>query len=559
MLDGMGRVGVTFIRSVFVAVGVAAVLLGLGGMHELLWQRSPDYDRWDLPYYVLQLFVLSSEPLQDGGPFPWRLEAARFLAPLFTLLTVVETGRVLLDEELRRLRSRSARGHAVVVGNTAFARALADRLTGAGQRVVVVGTKPADTTTPAVLRGAGLRQARYVYVCGGHDETNHAATIAVRDAIAGLERPPWVYVQLNQARECQALQARRIGVAGANRFRLDYFHVDEIAARNLYRLHPLPAPPGAPARVVIAGDGDFRRPLIVETAARFRHTPARLCLAVVGPGSQRTVAELAARFPFVAAAGIAASEDELDPWLASAGTEEGCDRLYLCHADEQESLDLALARPDLWRAVSGTIFVPTHAYDALAEAFHGRRGADLLDEVNDKIRIFPILTRACDAGIITDDLTERLARRIHERYLVAAGQDPTHGWARLSESVRNANRAQVQGIAEKISAVGCVIAVRRGATGGDITPDEVERLAVVEHDRWRAERRSQGWRYGPVRDDRRRRHPDLVGWYELSEEGREQARNAVRWLPELLADEGFSLVRLTRARPPAQSPRLSDR
>ncbi|GAA3278756.1 hypothetical protein Dvina_12640 [Dactylosporangium vinaceum] len=552
----MTRAGLTLIRSVFVAVAVAAVLLGLSGMHQLLQARSPGYDRWDLPYYTLQLFVLSSEPLQDGGPYPWQLEVARFLAPLFTLLTVVETGRVLLGEQLRRLRSRAAREHAVVLGDTPFARALTERLTAAGRRVVTVAARPGDTITLAMLRGAGLRQARHVYVCGRHDETNHAATVVVRDAIAGLARPPWVYVQLNRAKECQALQARRLGAAGAGRFRLEYFHVDDIAARNLYRLHPLHPPAGGgPVRVIIAGAGDFRRPLIVETVARFRHAPAQLRLTVVGPGSQRTVAELAARFPFLAAADIAAGEDELDPGRPGAA---GCERLYLCHADEQASLDLALSSPALWRAVTGTIVVVTHTHGALAEAFHGRPGVDLLDEVGRKLLIFPVLTRACDAGIITDDLTERLARRIHERYLATSGQGGGPGWAGLAESVRNANRAQVEGIAEKLRALGCVIAVR-GHQDGDASmrPEEIERLAIVEHDRWQAERRAQGWRHGPVRDDGRRRHPDLVSWPELSEASREQARDVVRWLPELLADEGFSLVRLQPASAPA--PRLSGR
>jgi hypothetical protein len=70
------------------------------------------------------------------------------------------------------------------------------------------------------------------------------------------------------------------------------------------------------------------------------------------------------------------------------------------------------------------------------------------------------------------------------------------------------------------------------------------RSASQQGDRWRQERQRQGWRFGAVRDEQRRRHPDLVGWHELGEEGREKSRDAVRWMSDVLAEEGFALVRL---------------
>lgn len=553
----------------FAAVGVAAVVLGWVGMSELLARRTPGgYNRWDVPYYVMQLFVLGSDPLQNGGPYPWQLELARFLAPLFTLLTVVETGRVLLAEEVNRLRSRTARRHVVVCGNTPFARELARQLLVAGHRVVAVRSEPlrvdatdtdrllcvpGDATVPAVLRDAGVRRARYVYVCGADDEVNHAVAIAVRDTLVDLDEPPWIYVQLNRQQECQALQARRLGAASANRFRLDYFHVDDVAARTLYRLHPLAARPGEPLRIVIAGDSTFRGVLLVETArfwrARTDIVAGDLSVAVVGPDAERLVADLVDRYRFLAqTCRIEPYERDLTSWLAQREPEQRYERLYLCYADEQYNLDMALTRPDLWHATAGTIFVVTYRYAALAEAFHGRREVDLLDEVNHKIQIFPVTTNACDAGAIADDLTERLARQIHQRYQRAAGGrsgPPADGWSQLSESTRNANRAQVQGIAEKIQLLGCVIAVRRGGQDDAyVTEAEIERLARLEHDRWQQERHQQGWRFGAVRDDQHRRHPDLVAWHELSEDGREKARDAVRWLADILAEEGFTLVRL---------------
>lgn len=566
---GGSRERVTIVWSVFVAVGITAFVLGWHGMTQYLARvDQPAYSGWDVLYFVLQLYVLGAEPLENLGGKPVALELARFMAPLFTLLTVVETGRILLAGEVRRLRARMARRHAVVCGDTAFAKALAEQLFATGRRVVVVRSQPfgslelrhrrmlgvpGDPRSPAVLRGAGIRRARHLYVCGDDDQVNHAVAVAASTELQHRRLPPWIYVQLNRQQTCASLQARRLGAAGSNRFRLDYFHVDDVAARMLYRRHPLRRVSGRPIRLLLAGDGSFPRVLLVETARYWRDLPGtareQLQVDVIGPDATRTVAALAARFPFLdTVCRINRHNESLDTWLPRISGHARYDRIYLSYRDEQWMLDLALERPDLWQAVTEAVFVATYANAALADAFHGGEFNDLLDEVNGKLQVYPIITRACDAQLISDDLTERLARQIHQRYLRAARGRPSAAssvdWSRLSESMRNANRAQVQGIATKLQALGCVIAVRNGEDGL-ITTHEVERLAVLEHLRWCAERSSQGWRFGTVRDDRRRRHPDLVAWAALSDDSKEKARDAVRWMTEVLADEGFTIVRLT--------------
>ena len=51
-----------------------------------------------------------------------------------------------------------------------------------------------------------------------------------------------------------------------------------------------------------------------------------------------------------------------------------------------------------------------------------------------------------------------------------------------------------------------------------------ERLAENAHDVWAAGRLSEGWTWGPVRDDTAKRHPDLVPYSELPESEREYDR-----------------------------------
>src|SRR4051812_36225180 len=137
-------------------------------MSAYLHHRNPS----DAAYGVIQLFFFQ---LDAPGPLPWQLDVARFLAALFTLVTVVETGRLLMASEVRRIRSRTAHRHAVVCGDTPFAKALARQLFRTGHRVVQVRSVPfgplelrqrrmlgvfGDARSAAVLRAAGIRRAR---------------------------------------------------------------------------------------------------------------------------------------------------------------------------------------------------------------------------------------------------------------------------------------------------------------------------------------------------------------------------------------------------------------
>jgi hypothetical protein len=198
----------------------------------------------------------------------------------------------------------------------------------------------------------------------------------------------------------------------------------------------------------------------------------------------------------------------------------------------------------------------------LAGAFHGQPDTDLLDEVSGKVRLYPVFSHGCDARLIAYDLTERLARGIHAEYLRGLAQSSTGPvqstgslpWQELSEDLRAANRAQVHDLAAKMFTVGCVVAPRRGL-GGDVMSDEqVDKLAELEHDRWCAERRGQHWTYGPVRDDDKKLHPDLVEWENLRDDSRDKSRRAIRRLPDILGEAGFEIVDLGPGRRPTTHP-----
>ena len=112
-------------------------------------------------------------------------------------------------------------------------------------------------------------------------------------------------------------------------------------------------------------------------------------------------------------------------------------------------------------------------------------------------------------------------------------------WDRLDETYRQANRDAVAHVAAKLASAGIDPARWRGVRGlpklcdGEVLfagPGELELLAELEHERWLAQRRMDGWRAttAKVKDEARRLHPSLAPYEALTDEVKEFDRVYVR-------------------------------
>ena len=104
-------------------------------------------------------------------------------------------------------------------------------------------------------------------------------------------------------------------------------------------------------------------------------------------------------------------------------------------------------------------------------------------------------------------------------------------WALLGENLRNSNRQQADHIELKLRSIGCeavdVDQVAPDAAIQAFTPDQLEVLSRMEHERWNAERLLSGWTLGP-KDVENRRTPFLVAYDTLADSVKEYDRAAVR-------------------------------
>lgn len=504
------------------ALSVIAALLGYLGFVSYLAGQSDFAGAGvaDRLYYTLQLFLLDPTPL-NGPPYGALLSIAMYLAPFTTVLAVLQAISLAFRDRIAAWALRRKKGHSMVVGAGAEAFVLARRLAASGM-VVLVGSDitpdvarrhgvrvvAGDPLDEATLRAAGVRGVSRVFALAEASAVNAGVALLVRS----LHRTEVaVHARAEDGELVVALRARRLAAESSTGFRLDFFSLEDVAAVALLDSYDDGQPP------TVVGSSRFVRAIVTELARRRRRSGVPLAATVL-------------------------AEADVTPSLSSAkGT------VYIS-ADEPDGV----LRTGLGVLLAGhpRVVLCLGRRSLVADALEQR----LFDEIGGRLAVFGILDAACDPALLERSaLIERLARALHARYLaeyvggpsVQASHKP---WEELDERFKEDNREQAEHIGVKLAAINAVIvpaasglpafALRDG--GGD---SEVERLAVMEHERWMTGKGRADVRYGEHRTDTT--HPDMRPWNDgLSDEAKEKDRMFVRNLPALLAAEDLAIVRL---------------
>jgi ryanodine receptor 2 len=71
----------------------------------------------------------------------------------------------------------------------------------------------------------------------------------------------------------------------------------------------------------------------------------------------------------------------------------------------------------------------------------------------------------------------------------------------------------------------------------------IERLAENTHDVWARQRMSEGWTYGPRRDDALKHNPCLVSYSQLSDSEKDYDRNTAMETLKMIVALGYEIVK----------------
>jgi len=560
-------------RVLWVALGLAfaaVTVLGVVGFtryQEAIGAVAPLTTRL---YLALQLFVLESGSVV--GPVPWELDLARLLAPVLAAYAFLRLVAVLFREQVGRLRLHFYRDHLVVAGLGSKGTRLATELLRRGDRVVAIEVDAGsagvetvralgglvvvgDARSPTTLERARVGRASHLVVLCGGDATNIEVVARARDEARG--RPAGTLqcvVHLASPELGRLLCTTELERYGEAPIRVDFVNVHAAAAQALLSSHPpVAAVDGTLPRVAVIGTGATARHVFLALARTWasreaaNHAPP---VVLLGGVDAQVVAALRRQHPELGQ--LVDVRPVADPaGVVGAGIPAV---VYVCPDDDEAAASSALELRSLLAGHPTRIVVVLEERAGLAGLLEGTRR----QEVGPSLVTFGLLDEACRPEFLLAGTTEVLARALHGAYVDAVGMaaspdDPAlRSWAELPESLRESNRDQAAHVAVKLAAVGRAVGPLADWTAArrPLGDAEIETMAMLEHERWVAERRRAGWQPGP-RDVDRRTTPYLVPWDELSEDVREKDRLFVRRLPELLASVGLQALR--RDDGPAQS------
>jgi hypothetical protein len=153
---------------------------------------------------------------------------------------------------------------------------------------------------------------------------------------------------------------------------------------------------------------------------------------------------------------------------------------------------------------------------------------------------------------------ETLAPWLHQDWLENLKDDEKKGayykpYDDLDQEGKAANIAAASRIPDILALAGFVLVRGEAATQEQADVDKflernLELLAEAEHQGWEAQKRMEGWTYGPPpKDEAKRTHPLLVRYADLAVHEKDKDRRTIRNYTKYARNAGFKIV----ARPKA--------
>lgn len=148
------------------------------------------------------------------------------------------------------------------------------------------------------------------------------------------------------------------------------------------------------------------------------------------------------------------------------------------------------------------------------------------------------------------DNIEQIAKAIHQEYnskrLIEQPDRPLEypTWEGLPQDLKYSNITQALGISDRLALIHCHIGFpNEGQVVEDFTKEEIMIMARAEHDRWRAERESNGWIWGNEKDVEKRISPYIANWDAIPAEIQKYDVEAVENTIPLLKSIGLRVLR----------------
>ena len=541
-------------RLAWVIPVAAVVTLGLG-----VWAWSDQHLALDEALYrAVALFDIDGNSYSHGEAMQdWRFRVGRWTGAGVVLSSLLALA-ALLHEHLATGLARWTKQAVVVVGSAPLALAAFEAARRTGRSTLWLGAAGFGSASfrdialawPQRERARAVREhtrkAEHVLVADDDDAEALSLARAAREAAPDAQ----ITVLMRDMRLAED------AAATLNEPRTRVLSTAAVAARALAAAHPpflIAQQRGHPRiHALMVGFGQtgqaIARDLIVNCRTTYLDLPR---ITVIDPAAKALEGVLRVRAPEldqcadslfidgeIGGRAVRPNPAVIARDLAAGGP---LTVAYVCLTDDVGALSAAATLQALLRAMDieqPPIFVQLRKSQIVGDG--GGQGLDALTA-------FGELDSVLEASEFLSASPDVAARSFCEAYRASlpAGQrdDPdnrsTFPWDRLDETWRQINRDVVFHIAAKLASAQIPPERWRGVTGLPRLAEserlfhgqsDLEQLSRLEHERWMAQRRMEGWRTtdAPSRDDARRLHPSLQGYDALTEPVKEFDRVMVR-------------------------------
>ncbi len=563
-----------------IALVVITFLLGYVGFAEYYAALQVTQTPLDLAYLSAQLFILQSGAVPS--PLPWTLELARYLALGLAFYTVVVTLARIFADQVYAMQLRRMHNHVVICGLGRKGWLLAQRFQDMGKTVVVVERDPENEFLPTcverrmlVIQGnagdmdllmkARADRAQTLIAVTGDEAVNSAIALHARELCRNnpIEKLTCI-VHVVDPVLCHLLKPQELAdvtSAAGSDLRLTFFNVYLTGAEMMLdesSVLRVPAP-----HVLVVGAGRMGEALIVHLARKWLNQQPRpqkkLSVALIDRDARKRMDWLFGRYSDLED-GIELSALEMD--VESAEFERGAflwdarrqavfTHIFICLAQDDLGLVTALSLQHQLREHRVEIILRLAQQQGLAQLLpdHSEQRTE-----SAKVHIFPLYERTCQPDRALDTTLELFARAYNEYWRQRRlEQDRLTGkhealpeWKELDETFRESSRREAQHIIQNLKAIHYGIGPRLHKERDAFVwrDEDVNELAIREHNRWKQERAAQGWVYAQERDNANKENPLLVEWDNLLPEEKERNRNAIRAISNMLASVGLGIYPL---------------
>jgi TrkA-N domain len=438
---------------------------------------------------------------------------------------------------------------------------------------VIIG----DAQRPKTLQAAGAHRAWRVLAVADDDGVNTQIVAAWRK-LPGVGSPrAGCLARISDPDYCSLLRLQQ--ARSDQESWVDFFNIDEIGARQILMEFPFETHCAQPH--ILVGHLDPLGVWLVWHAARIwydtgdKKTP--LLVTVLDHDPETSLAALKSQHPALKKHCefklFHASAEHIREQLPAHHLDPATppiNRAYVTAYQDRQAFATALKLHHELHRLHPTVPVvlalsrPQGVADLLADA---KKSGALVG-----LDVFATMEKTCSVELLQGGSYEPLAEAIHERWRTEQikKDKPARKWEKLDESRKESSRDQARDIGAKLKSINCAIAPLRDwdAKDFEFKPEEVEKLAIDEHQRWWDERRRQRWVPIPIpvgKDEEvkrlveeaklRKESPYMIPWEDLDADIAEYDRVFVREIPQLLADVGLQVIRTDTAAAASPAPR----